>query len=343
MLFGIDISDYQRDFDLARAKNEGYEFAFIKATEGATWRGKYFAANLARARAAGMLVAAYHYQRAGNSAQSQVDNIRSMVPTDVPIVIDVEDGGGGVDLTRDIINRLRQAGYRSPLLYLPMWYWQKIGSPSLAGLPPLWYSRYPANRAGYASVVWEKNAGWLNSFWGGYGGLGVEVLQFSDMGRLAGRSPIDLNAYRGTRDQLAGLLNGAPVGNTPNSLISGDDVAQIKDYDPTVDGNGKLYTRAHTFVLPVGRASMVTDRAWLSFKCCNNGPGAEYVRLMSIRGDDHRGLAGGNYPVDKEWKGVPADHTRVYIEAADGQDQFTAYVRSVHPYSLTIEIKPKAA
>jgi hypothetical protein len=127
-------------------------------------------------------------------------------------------------------------------------------------------------------------------------------------------------------------------------IIGGDEVASIKDYDPCPrGGDGSLVTRKHVYTLPVGRNSGVTAAAWLSFKCGagEDGPGAEYVRLMSIRGDDQKSLPGGNYPVDKEWKEVPADHTRVYIDAADGQDSFAAYVRSQHPYSITIEIKPK--
>jgi hypothetical protein len=85
----------------------------------------------------------------------------------------------------------------------------------------------------------------------------------------------------------------------------------------------------------------VTAAAWLSFKCAGAPGVAEYVRLMSIRGDDQKALPGGQYPVDKEWTNVAADRSRVYISATDGQDQFTAMVRCDRPYSLTIEIKAK--
>ncbi|WP_037355389.1 glycoside hydrolase domain-containing protein [Amycolatopsis orientalis] len=141
---------------------------------------------------------------------------------------------------------------------------------------------------------------------------------------------------------IADYVPGGLVNNPAPKAKNGDDVAQIFSYDPCPRGaDGKLATRAHTFVLPVGSVSQVTANAWLSFKCMNAPGGADYVRLQSIRGDDKAGLPGGQYPVTKEWKGVAADHTRVYIQAADGQDQFVAYVQSEKPYSLCIEVAPK--
>lgn len=223
MIWGIDISDYQPNFDLHRARREGYDFVIIKATEGSSWKGKWFRTHLDRARSAGMIVAAYHYVRNGDVA-GQVRNIQSMVPVDCPLILDVEDGAGPLSVTWDLTNRLRALGYRLPLTYIPKWYADKIGARNLAGLPPLWYSRYPNSRAGGALDVWNRNAGWLNTMWGGYYGLHVEILQFSDQGSLAGRSPIDLNAYRGTREQLAALFNGvatpAPAPAAPGGIES---------------------------------------------------------------------------------------------------------------------------
>ncbi len=202
-VFGLDISHHQDErLDLARAAREGITFVFLKATEGATFNDREFAGNLAEARAAGLLVAAYHYQRT-DPAASQVANVRDTVPLDVPVILDVESGSGSVTLTRDLVARLRQAGYRVPLLYLPRWYWQQVGSPSLAGLPPLWSSRYPDNVVGSISDEWDDVPA---HYWNGYGGLGVAVLQFTSSASIAGHHPLDANAYRGTRAQLAALL-----------------------------------------------------------------------------------------------------------------------------------------
>ncbi|MCA1191604.1 glycoside hydrolase family 25 protein [Saccharopolyspora sp. 6V] len=208
MIWGIDISHHQGVFDLSRTRAEGFDFAFLKATEGSSFVDKRFSANLANARSAGLLVAAYHYQRSTASAAAQVAHIQRVVPRDVPVILDVEDGSGNAALTRDLNARLNAAGYRTPLLYLPRWYWQQIGSPSLAGLPPLWFSRYPDNRGGTASGIYGRVPA---SYWNGYGGLDVAVLQFTSSATVAGHTPVDANAYRGTREQLAALLGGAPA------------------------------------------------------------------------------------------------------------------------------------
>ena len=209
--FGLDISHYQNAaLSLANARAEGCEFVFLKATEGATFTDSAFAANLAEARAAGMLVAAYVFQRSDSSAQAHVDRVTQVVPKDVPVIPDVESGSGSVALTRELVDRLRAAGYRVPLLYLPRWYWQQLGSPSLAGLPPLWSSRYPDTAVGTLPQQWSKVPA---GYWDGYGGLDVAVLQFTSSASIAGYSPLDADAFRGTRDELAALLGGAPVTN----------------------------------------------------------------------------------------------------------------------------------
>lgn len=212
MLWGIDVSHFQGTFNFSRARAEGFDFAFLKATEGATYRDPQFNTNLANARAAGLLTAAYHYQRQGTAVADRVRNIAGIVPRDCPVIIDIEDGGGHTEQTRETINALHQAGYASPLLYLPRWYWQQIGSPDLTGLPPLWSSRYPDTQGGAASAIYQRVP---TSYWGGYGGAGVAVLQFTSSATVAGTTPVDCNAYGGTRDQLAALLGGASTVAAP--------------------------------------------------------------------------------------------------------------------------------
>jgi hypothetical protein len=202
--FGLDLSHHQDlALDLARCRREGIDFVFIKSTEGSTFVDPEFAANLAEARAAGMHVAAYHYVRASAPASAQVAHIRRVVPLDVPVIPDVEANSGSIGLTREFVTRLKEAGYRVPLLYLPRWYWQQIGSPPLAGLPPLWSSRYPDNVVGTIGDEWADVP---TKYWNGYGGLDVAVLQFTSSARIAGHQPLDANAYRGSREDLAVLL-----------------------------------------------------------------------------------------------------------------------------------------
>lgn len=204
--FGIDISHHQASNpNLKLARGEGIEFCIMKAGEGSNFVDSKFAARLSEARAAGMLVAAYWYQRSNASAAAHVAKIKQIVPKTVPVIPDVEANSGGVDLTREIVRLLRAEGYKVPFVYIPRWYWQQIGSPSLAGLPPLWSSRYPDNNIGGLGSEWAVVPA---SYWNGYGGLDVVMLQFTSSARIAGYAPLDANAFRGTREQLAALFGG---------------------------------------------------------------------------------------------------------------------------------------
>ncbi len=252
-VFGLDISHHQDlGLDLARCKREGISFVFIKATEGNTFVDSEFAANLAEARRAGLLVAAYHYVRASVGAALQVAWIQRHVPKDVPVILDVEANSGHIALTRDLVTRLKAAGYRVPLLYLPRWYWQQIGQPSLVGLPPLWSSRYPDNVVGTIADEWDDVPA---HYWNGYGGLDVAVLQFTSSARIAGHAPLDANAYRGTTAQLAALLGGEVEDDMPtfrqmlDEKVGEDGLTAFEDWKdkPGSAGHAFRFLRANSW------------------------------------------------------------------------------------------------
>jgi GH25 family lysozyme M1 (1,4-beta-N-acetylmuramidase) len=204
-IWGYDVSDYQGVFDMQAAKNAGFDFVIIKATEGNSWRSKYFAGNLQRALDADMLVAAYHYQRGSHSAQSQADNIMSMVPKFVGVIPDVEANGGNLALTADIMSRVTARGWLHPMSYIPKWYWQSIGSPTMRGMKPLWQSHYPDNIGGTPQQIYLRVP---TSYWNPFGEQEIKVLQFSSASTVANRKPIDANAFRGSLAELATLLGG---------------------------------------------------------------------------------------------------------------------------------------
>ena len=58
---GIDVSHYQGEIDWAKMKQQGMDFAYIKATEGSAHEDKRFDKNWKEAKAAGMLCGAYHF------------------------------------------------------------------------------------------------------------------------------------------------------------------------------------------------------------------------------------------------------------------------------------------
>lgn len=239
-IFGVDVSHHQPALNFVQMKREGIEFAIFKASEGATFVDSDFIDNVARANAAGMLVAAYHYVRSNSSARAQAQHVRNIVPSWMPVIPDVEHNSGQIQLVRDFVAELRRLGYHVPLTYLPLWYWRDhMGRPDLRGLPPLWSSRYPDNQQDTLLNEWADVPA---NYWNGYGGLEVAMLQFTSSARIAGYGPLDANAYRGSLEGLKTLLGYAspqPV-ETPMEeedgmktfYVRGDDQGQMGESAP---------------------------------------------------------------------------------------------------------------
>jgi hypothetical protein len=201
-VFFLDVSNHQgRDIDWAAVRREGYEAVYIKCGQGDWFRDGWFRRHAEAATAAGLAVAAYHYQETQSPA-SQVNLIMSVTEGRYPVIPDVEDGSGHTDITRGIVDGLRARGVTVPWLYLPKWYWQKIGSPNIAGLPPLIKSWYPDNVRRYGGpglalipqYVWDKYTATAPP---------VAAVQFTSSGILDSYpGPLDLNFYPGTIDDL---------------------------------------------------------------------------------------------------------------------------------------------
>jgi GH25 family lysozyme M1 (1,4-beta-N-acetylmuramidase) len=75
---GVDVSTWQhidnRSIDWFAVQEDGYQFAMVKATQGVAWMNPWLARDLDDARAAGLLVGAYHYYEPGVVPEAQVEN-----------------------------------------------------------------------------------------------------------------------------------------------------------------------------------------------------------------------------------------------------------------------------
>ena len=224
MIFGVDVSNHQSHFDFGAARAEGYDFAIIKCSQGDWFTDARYAQHSANAAAAGLLVAAYHYQGT-QYAGAQVQLIRSVVPPGTPVIIDVEEGSGGADITRGLVAALVEAGHHVPLVYIPRWYWSgHLGFPDLSGLPPLWISRYPdymvRRKEGALTAALDLTRG---SLFDGHGGLPATIAQITSSGAVADYpgGSIDLNVYAGTREELSALLFGTATDDITRSMDMG--------------------------------------------------------------------------------------------------------------------------
>jgi GH25 family lysozyme M1 (1,4-beta-N-acetylmuramidase) len=202
--FGVDISNHQAGLDLGRVFAEGFEYVIAKVSEGDYFRDRAWPGFRDATLAAGKVLVGYHYVTE-DAAAIQADLLMSHLgDPSIPIMLDVEANSGGADNVRAVRDAIEARGGRVRLLYLPRWYWDRIGQPDLTGLPPLMSSDYGPGRAGYASAIYPGpgDRGWLP-----YGGLDVAVFQFSEKGAVAGTA-LDVDAFRGSPDDLRRLLNG---------------------------------------------------------------------------------------------------------------------------------------
>lgn len=212
MILGIDISNYQAGINLAQVKAEGFDFVLAKVTEGATYRNPSWPAFRDQARAAGLLLAGYHYVRTGNPAGEAAACKAWLGDTGIPIMLDWEQNGGDFHNFLAVLNAFRAAGLKVPLGYIPRWYWQQQGSPPLTGFGlGLVSSRYPTASGGTAAAIYRSVTA---TTWSAYGGLTPTILQFTDRASVAGKQ-VDANAYLGTRAELAALLGSATPSPIP--------------------------------------------------------------------------------------------------------------------------------
>ena len=91
---GVDASHHQGRIDWRRVADAGYEFAYLKASEGSTFTDPRFAENVAGARDAGLRVSGYHYFSLCSPGAPQGEHFVSVLkaagPTTLPPAVDLE-------------------------------------------------------------------------------------------------------------------------------------------------------------------------------------------------------------------------------------------------------------
>lgn len=77
---GLDLSHHQGDIDWSQIKSQGYQFVFLKATEGEGFRDKRYKFNYDGAKSIGLKVGAYHFWSFCKDPRKQIQNILETVP-----------------------------------------------------------------------------------------------------------------------------------------------------------------------------------------------------------------------------------------------------------------------
>lgn len=200
-IFFPDISSYEAGL----AIQPGTVAVIAKATEGTYYQDAQYASFKAQAARVGAVFSAYHFLKAG-SASAQADYCHAMVGS-TPVMLDVETEGASMPTVADVaafIARMHVLGGRVWGAYIPRWYWQQVGG-DLASLGVAVVS------SSYTTYS-DSGPGWAP-----YGGVTPTVWQYTDKQPYGGQTT-DFNAYKGTAEQLAALINGT---TTPTPTTGG--------------------------------------------------------------------------------------------------------------------------
>lgn len=108
---GVDLSAHNGDIDFGRVAADGVDFAFLKASEGVTFRDPKFRANYDAAREAGLKTGAYHFFRFDCDGYEQGRNFLASVDSlhfDLPLAIDIEEWSNPEECSTDkVVEALR--------------------------------------------------------------------------------------------------------------------------------------------------------------------------------------------------------------------------------------------
>lgn len=154
MLKGIDVSAYQGTIEWPKVKAAGFDFAYIKTTEGINYSSPTWRDQKAGARAVGILVGPYHFERPGRAALDQVGHFTQVsgYDWDLPPAWDCEVSTGQDTLPHQHDSRIT-AGLEAledawgvvPILYTYPGFWFALGALGRAHKwekYPLWIAHY---------------------------------------------------------------------------------------------------------------------------------------------------------------------------------------------------------
>ena len=196
-LRGIDVSHHQGVIDWGRVAKSDVAFAILKATEGGDYVDETFARNLAGARAAGLVVGAYHFFTFCRPGAEQAANFLGAVPRDSPMLppaVDIEFVGNCAarppvaDLQRELMAFLTpvEAAFGRPAIVYVV---DAAAAQYQAAIP-----NRPRSVRSLARP--PENGDWL-------------LWQYHNAGHVDGiESEVDLNVLRGGADELKALVGG---------------------------------------------------------------------------------------------------------------------------------------
>jgi GH25 family lysozyme M1 (1,4-beta-N-acetylmuramidase) len=214
-VLGIDVSHWQGSINWTSVRSAGIQFAWMKATEGTSYKDPSFNANYPAAHGAGVIRGAYHFARpdvssgatqaayfASNGGAWSADNLT------LPGVLDIESNPYGSSCYG-----LSTTSMRSWIMDFYNTYKARTGRDMVIYTSPSWWNTCTGSWSGMASLSPLWVAHWTSASSPTLpGGFGVwTVWQYTSSGSVSGVSGnVDLNRFNGSRDRLLALANNTP-------------------------------------------------------------------------------------------------------------------------------------
>ena len=199
---GVDVSHYQGEIEWEQFREQGIDFAFIKATEGSSFVDERYETNWENARAAGLYVGAYHFFSFDSPASSQAEHFIATVGDlsgTLPPTVDIEYYGNKLQNPPEkeqVVSQLQEL-----LSALEEKY----------GVKPVIYTTYTVYNK-YIRNEFEDYPLWIRNVYYSPGDIGRQWIfwQYSDTGTLLGTSGeekyVDLNVFYEDQKELEKLL-----------------------------------------------------------------------------------------------------------------------------------------
>lgn len=178
---GMDVSGYQGNVNWSAAKSNGARFAYIKATEGTTYKNPYFSSQYLGSYHAGIIRGAYHFALPNVSSGATQANFFvshgggwSNDGKTLPPALDMEwnpygsscygkSQAGMVAWIHDFANTVHSRTGRYPTIYTSTSWWTLCtGNNGGFGADPLWVARY-SSTVGTLPRGWSFYTIWQNA------------------------------------------------------------------------------------------------------------------------------------------------------------------------------------
>jgi GH25 family lysozyme M1 (1,4-beta-N-acetylmuramidase) len=233
---GIDVHGAKGVIKWPQVRAAGFEFAFLKATEGRTFDDERFAFNRRAAKAAGLAVGAYHFARPdNNTAAAEAAHflrICQVESGDLLPVLDWEHPPATADWALQFLRGVENAIGAPPIFYTFPDFLRQTGSHQALSRYPLWFASYGPNDGNVHTVNPPSQFKFV-------------VHQFTSRGRVPGvGGDVDLNLLK--LDSLDPILYkpGEPW-RGEFDLIAGDRRVSVGMFR---DDNGRVTREASTWI-----------------------------------------------------------------------------------------------